>query len=157
MIPYDLDSSWGLYWNGSHIDTTAESAYFDFKDNSRYVSMTGINNLMERIIKLFKSEIKSQYQKLRTTVWRNDQIANAFKNFIGAIPEEAYEREQERWANIPSKDITDFAQIQQSIITRGNAMDNFMEHFADSQPTSGTTPATPQPTTPQAQPTESKQ
>ena len=145
MIPYDLDSSWGLYWNGSHIDTTAESAYFDFKENSRYVSMTGINNLMERIIKLFKPEIKAQWNKLRNSVWRNDQITGAFKKYINSIPEEAYEREQERWANIPSKDITDFAQIQQSIITRGNAMDNFMEHLTDSQPTS---PA-PQPTTPQ--------
>ena len=119
--------------------------------------MNGINNLMARIIKLFKPEIKAQWNKLRNSVWRNDQITGAFKKYINSIPEEAYEREQERWANIPSKDITDFAQIQQSIITRGNAMDNFMEHFADSQPTSGTTPATPQPTTPQAQPTESKQ
>lgn len=157
MIPYDLDSTWGLYWNGSHIDTDSESAYFDFKENSRYASMNGINNLMARIIKLFKPEIKAQWNKLRNSVWRNDQITGAFKKYINSIPEEAYEREQERWANIPSKDITDFAQIQQSIITRGNAMDNFMEHFADSQPTSGTTPATPQPTTPQAQPTESKQ
>lgn len=157
MIPYDLDSTWGLYWDGSHIDTDSESAYFDFKENSRYASMNGINNLMARIIKLFKPEIKAQWLKLRSSVWRNDQITGAFKKYINSIPEEAYEREQERWANIPSKDITDFAQIQQSIITRGNAMDNFMEHFADSQPTSGTTPATPQPTTPQAQPTESKQ
>ena len=151
MIPYDLDSTWGLFWDGSHIDTDSESAYFDFKENSRYASMNGINNLMARIIKLFKPEIKAQWNKLRNSVWRNDQIANAFKKFINAIPEEAYEREQERWANIPSKDITDFAQIQQSIITRGNAMDSFMEHFADSQPTS---PA-PQPTTPQTQPNQS--
>ena len=157
MIPYDLDSTWGLYWMGTHIDTDSESAYFDFKENSRYASMNDINNLMARIIKLFKPEIKAQWNKLRNSVWRNDQITGAFKKYINSIPEKAYEREQERWANIPSKDITDFAQIQQSIITRGNAMDNFMEHFADSQPTSGTTPATPQPTTPQAQPTESKQ
>lgn len=153
MIPYDLDSTWGLYWDGSHLNYDEDAKYFAFTENSSFVSMTNINNLMARIVKLFKPEIKLQYQKLRTSVWRNDQIVGAFKQFINAIPEEAYEREQERWANIPSKDITDFAQIQQSIITRGNAMDDFMEHFADSQPTS----PVPQPTTPQAQPTEPKQ
>lgn len=127
MIPYDLDSTWGLYWNGSHIDTDGESAYFDFKENSLYASMNGINNLMARIIKLFKPEIKAQWLKLRSSVWRNDQITQAFKTYINSIPEEAYEREQEKWQDIPSKNITNFAQIQQSIITRGNAMDKFMQ------------------------------
>ena len=153
MIPYDLDSTWGLHWDGSHLNYDEEAKYFAFTENSSFVSMTNINNLMARIVKLFKPEIKLQYQKLRTSVWRNDQIVGAFKQFINAIPEKAYEHEQERWPNIPSKEITDFAQIQQSVIARGNAMDSFMEHFADSQSAS---PA-PQPTTPQAQPTESKQ
>ena len=152
MIPYDLDSTWGLYWNGSHIDTDSESAYFDFKENSRYASMNDINNLMARIIKLFKPEIKAQWLKLRSSVWRNDQITGAFKKYINSIPEDAYEKEQAKWPNIPSIKITDYSQIQQSIIARGNAMDNFMEHLTDSQPTS---PA-PQPTTPQAQPVEPK-
>ena len=141
MIPYDLDSTWGLFWDGSHIDTDSESAYFDFKENSRYASMNGINNLMARIIKLFKQEIKAQWNKLRNSVWRNDQITGAFKKYINSIPEEAYEREQEKWPDIPSKDITDFAQIQQSIIARGNAMDNFMEHLIDPvQPTTDNKP-----------------
>lgn len=144
MIPYDLDSTWGLYWNGSHIDTDSESAYFDFKENSRYASMNGINNLMARIIKLFKPEIKAQWLKLRSSVWRNDQIIGAFKKYINSIPEEAYEREQEKWPDIPSKDITDFAQIQQSIIARGNAMDSFMENLgSDTKPaTTDTTDTT---------------
>lgn len=144
MAPYDLDSTWGLYWDGSRLNSTDEDAYFAFKNDAKYVNMLGSNNLLARMVKLFKPEIQKQYQKLRNTVWRNDQILTAFKKFIDAIPATAYEREETRWVDKPSAKITDFAQIQQSVIARGNAMDSFMEHFAD----------LPQPTTPQAQPTE---
>ena len=144
MAPYDLDSTWGLYWDGSRLNSTDEDAYFAFKNDAKYVNMLGSNNLLARMVKLFKPEIQKQYQKLRNTVWRNDQILTAFKKFIDAIPTTAYEREETRWADKPSAKITDFAQIQQIVVTRGNAMDDFMAHFAD----------LPQPTTPQAQPTE---
>ena len=119
-IPYDLDSTWSMLWNGSQID----SNLIDF------AWITGSNNQNKLLLRLyanFKPEIAAQWQKLRNSVWRNDQATRAFKDYIDAIPEEAYERDQNKWPDIPSKKITDYAQIQQSIIERGNAMDKFME------------------------------
>ena len=154
MLAYDLDSTWRMWWDGSKL---LENDVADFATaNKNWIEGNG-NMLISRIYKLFKPEIKAQWQKLRNSVWRNDQATRAFKDYIDAIPEEAYERDQTKWPDIPSKSITNFAQIQQAIIERGNAMDNFMEHLTDSQPASGTAPATPQPTTPQAQSTEPKQ
>ncbi len=157
MVPYDLDSTWNLYWDGSHlVQGDQEDSRFSFDnvvknpDQDSFISNCLENKLFERIYKLFKSQIKTQYIKLRATVWSNSKIINEFKQFITSIPEEVYEKEQERWPDIPSKSITNFAQIQQAIIERGNAMDSFMEHFADSDTTSSQ-PATPtSPTTPQA-------
>ena len=127
MVPYDLDSTWGLYWNGSHINTEEERQAFALKEDSTYVSMTNKNLLMKRIFDTMKTRIKSQYSKLRSSVWRNDQIIDTFKQFINSIPQNAIELEQKKWADIPSKDITDLAQIQSEVIKRGNAMDKFME------------------------------
>lgn len=122
---YDMDSTWNLYWNGSKL-TEESAASFDSKNK---LAWGNSNKLYSRIFDNFKPEIQKQYQKLRSTVWSNAQISSAFKHFINSIPEEAYEREQEKWPDIPSKNITDFAQIQQSIITRGNAMDEYMANL----------------------------
>ena len=150
MLAYDLDSTWRMWWNGSKM---LENDVNDFATaNKDWIEGHG-NVLLNRIYQLFKPEIKAQWQKLRTSVWTSSRAVNAFKQFIRSIPETVYERDQARWPDIPSKSITSFAQIQQAIIERGNAMDDFMEHLTDSQPTS---PA-PQPATPQAQPTEPKQ
>ena len=150
---YDLDSTWGLYWDGSQLNSHPEAWSLDYKNPGNSITMiegseAQSNQLYRRLYKLFKPEIQAQYRKLRSTVWDNVQIINAFKRYIRSIPEDAYERDQAKWPDIPSKSITSFAQIQQAIIERGNAMDNFMEHLTDPQPTS---PA-PQPTTPQTQP-----
>lgn len=120
---YDLDSTWNLFWDGSKLTT---ENVFDF-NHPESIDLSWGNALFKRIFANFKPELKAQWEKLRTSVWRNDQISSKFKNFINSIPEEAYERDQQKWPDIPSAKITDYGQIQQSIIERGNAMDKFME------------------------------
>ena len=71
---------------------------------------------------------------LRSTVWKNSDIIQAFKHFIDEIPETAFEHEQQKWTALPSAKITDFAQIQNFIIQRGNAMDDFMNNHFLAQP-----------------------
>ena len=139
---YDMDSTWDLYWDGSKLQGVCDIT------TGTIPSIWQNNTLYKRVYTNFKDELQAQYNFLRKNVWRNDQLCRSYKQFIGSIPEAAYERDQAKWTDIPSVKITDFGQIQSAIIQRGNAMDSFMEHLTDSQPTS---PA-PQPTTPQAQP-----
>ena len=119
-IPYDLDSTWDLMWNGSAIDD-------DLTDLSWINGSNNQNKLLHRLYDNFKPEIKAQWEKLRSGVWQTDKALNMFKTYIDAIPESAYEKDQQKWHDIPSTKITDYGQIQQSIIERGNAMDKFME------------------------------
>ena len=132
MLAYDLDSTWRMWWDGSKL---LENDVADFATaNKDWIEGHG-NVLLNRIYQLFKPEIKAQWQKLRTSVWTNSRAVNAFKQFIRSIPETVYERDQARWPEIPSKSITSFAQIQQAIIERGNAMDDFMNNHFLAQPT----------------------
>lgn len=125
MTFYDLDSTWNLWWDGSKLISdplTSLDSPFSF------TSQWG-NALFNRLYKNFKSEIKVQWSKLRSNVWRNDQLIGSFRNYIKSIPEAAFERDQAKWPGIPSKSITSFEQIQQAIIDRGNAMDKIMENL----------------------------
>lgn len=140
MVPYDLDSTWGLYWNGSKIVEEGQDAMFDFAKleqdpaASSWISNQGQNRLFERLYQLFKPEIKQQWDKLRERVWTNANILTAFHKFIAAIPESAYQREQARWPDLPSKSATSYEQIQKMVIQRGNAMDEFMSRHFDASP-----------------------
>lgn len=119
-IPYDLDSTWNMFWNGSSIDDNLTDLSWINGGNNQ-------NKLLNRLYDNFKPEIKAQWEKLRSGVWQTDKALDAFKTYIDAIPESAYEKDQQKWPDIPSTKITDYGQIQQSIIERGNAMDKFME------------------------------
>lgn len=163
MVPYDLDSTWGLFWDGSRIAEDGNDPWFDFEglvkdpNQDSFISNHGQNRLFERIYEHFKPEVKKQYDLLRSTVWKNSDIIQAFKHFIDEIPEAAFEHEQQKWTALPSAKITDFAQIQNFIIRRGNAMDDFMNnHFLAQESSTSSAPKTsPKPTTPQAQPNQS--
>lgn len=119
-IPYDLDSTWNMLWNGSSIDDNLTDLSWINGSNNQ-------NKLLHRLYDNFKPEIKAQWEKLRSGVWQTDKALEAFKTYIDAIPESAYEKDQQKWPDIPSAQITDYGQIQQSIIERGNAMDKFMD------------------------------
>lgn len=121
-IPYDLDSTWNMLWNGSSIDDNLTDLSWINGSNNQ-------NKLLHRLYENFKPEIKAQWKKLRSGVWQTDKALDAFKQYIDSIPESAYEKERQKWPDIPSAKITDYGQIQQSIIERGNAMDKFMDNL----------------------------
>ena len=142
-IAYDLDSNWGQNVAGEIEGNPQDNQWgfgtetADHKDG-RYISNLGWNKLFERLFKLFKPEIKAQYLRLRNSVWRNDQIINAFKDYLAKIPEEEFEKDQALWKDIPSKDTNNFEQLHGIITERCNQMDKWIEQL-------GTTPETPSP------------
>ena len=180
LTMYDMDATWGFFWDGT---PTAEQTDGDtnnqWKNAARWSldpnnlgpeAKGGVNFLFKRIYKTFKSEIKEQYTALRSNVWSNVRIIEAFKHFINQIPDAVYQQDQNRWnLNLANK-YADFETLQKMILERCTAMDNFIENLTDpqsvspaptlnTQPDSGTAPQTKpakQDTSPQAQPTEPK-
>ena len=129
LIPYDLDSTWGLFWDGSDVVTNRDA--FDlskiFSDpQTAWAASANDNKFQQRVMKLFKPEIKKQGQLLRSTVWSTPNIIAKFKDFIDEVPTFSYQRDQEKWTTIPSIKTTDFRQIQSAIILRGQEFDDFI-------------------------------
>lgn len=126
-ILYDLDSTFGLYWNGSKLVSSSYRCPEDYetyatnKDNGEY------NLLFEKICRLFPSELYARYRELRQGVLSNANLIYEFTAFKKHLPDEYYTRDGEKWTDIPSKDITNFEQIQTFINERCTYVDNMFE------------------------------
>lgn len=129
LIPYDLDSTWGLFWDGSKISLDDTLFSLDPKHPGSYI-ISDENKLHERIFTLFKDDFKKQGQLLRSTVWTNAAIINKFKMFIDDIPESSFRKEREQYSYIPSLKLTSFKQIQSAVIERGNELDSFLAQLS---------------------------
>ena len=69
---YDLDSTWGLYWDGTYF------LPYDYNIKTMREGKTN-NRLLARIESLFASSIKARYSELRNGVLSADYIKDMFK------------------------------------------------------------------------------
>ena len=143
LTMYDMDSTWGFFWDGTPtVEQTDGDTNNQWKNAARWSldpnnlgseAKGGVNFLFQRIYKTFKSEIKEQYTALRSNVWSNVRIIEAFKHFINQIPDAVYQQDQNRWnLNLANK-YADFETLQKMILERCTAMDNFIENLKDPQ------------------------
>lgn len=126
-IPYDLDSTWGLNWDGKTmfdpemdmLNTGLTSKNFDnFK----------LNTLLNRTLKAFKPEIKARYAELRTSVLMPDKVTSMFEEFMDSVGTNAYSKELSRWPAIPST-FFDFATLRKNILTRFRISDYIFKNL----------------------------
>jgi len=105
---YDLDSTWGLQCFGDGLYYT----YLPF-DNVHCNSL-----LWTRLLTCFPQEIQTRYFELRGSVLSDENIQAAFDAFQAEVPADAWEREKEKWPDVPSRDFG-FDQIRSNITARG--------------------------------------
>ena len=117
-VTYDLDSTWGLHWNGTSLDPYDQNA----------ISFRG-NKLFNRISSSFKEQIKARYKELRATVLRSDVIINKFERFIDEVGKENFDKDQARWTALPSVNLTDEQQLREAIVKRLQAVDKQIDKF----------------------------
>ena len=89
---YDLDTAFGLYFNGEGIYSPVNPIQ-DFQG--------GNSLLWTRLAALFPKELYERYFELRKTVLNETYIMELFEAFNAQIPASAWEREHERWPNAP--------------------------------------------------------
>ncbi len=114
---YDLDSTWGLYFNG-------EGTY-NINNNcpQNYGGSTSL--LWLRLLELYPKEIKDRYNELRQNVLSYENIKAEFEKFNNSIPTAAFEREHAKWTSIPSLSYG-IDQIKNHAKLRGNYVDSQM-------------------------------
>lgn len=132
---YDMDSTWGLYHNGSKF-VSAEYAM-----QNEYESMVnGDGNLLYlRLEELFMDEIKTRYNTLRSSVLSTTNIINRFERFTDIVPSELVEEDYASttangsFTNIPSKTTNNIQQIRQFVVDRLAYSDGYIAGYGKHQ------------------------
>lgn len=90
---YDLDTSFGLYFAGNGI----------YSPQNRAEDFQGGHSLFwKRVVDNFPQELADRYWTLRGTVLNIDYIMGRFYAFNDKISESAWQREREKWPEVPS-------------------------------------------------------
>lgn len=110
---YDMDSTWGLYWNGSKFVSAEYRMQEDYE-----VGKHGTSNLLfDRLESLFASEIKARYAELRAGVLSASYIKEKFKEWCDVSSAElmaldyAEETGGGAFVNMPQKTTNNYTQI----------------------------------------------
>jgi hypothetical protein len=114
----DMDSTYGLYWNGKRFESPASY------DLSYYQE---INRLMWLLYTYKKDALKARYAQLRKGALSDANVINAFSNFMCQIPERIYLSDTEVWAGIPSSAVSNFSQVVNWYQTRTKIIDAQIE------------------------------
>lgn len=113
---YDMDSTWGLSWDGS-IGTSAETTWLGY--------LTG-NNLWKKIFENFSEKVIERYFQLRETILLEENLINKFTQFDNKIPGIIREAEKEKWYEVPSIETNNLEQIIDFIYKRCETLDELM-------------------------------
>ena len=116
MGQYDLDCLFGIMWDGK--------SFMGANEWNLSLDWWSIHNrAAELIYKHKRAELKARYTELRKGVLSDDNVINAFANFIGAIPANVYAAEQERWPGIPNTSANNLHQITSWFVRRAAYID----------------------------------
>lgn len=137
---YDMDSTWGLYWNGSKFVATdyARTSYEDM------VSGRQGNLLYIRLEQLFWAELQTRWEELKNGALSIENIINRFERFTDIAPTELVKEDYAtttgggKFTGIPSKDTNNIQQIRSFALERQVWTDAYLD---------GITPVIPVPCT----------
>lgn len=104
---YDMDSTYGLYWDGTQFCKTNEP----YNNRASVGEFCRLNRAMELVKTHKKDALKARYAELRADILSEDNIATTFANFMGGIPKALFDKECTIWKNLPSTATNNLYQI----------------------------------------------
>lgn len=110
MGMYDLDSTWGLWWNGTRFISPLTRCPSQYQEQ--------FSLLFERIAALYAPNIQARAVELRQTVLSYANIVSHFERFAAEIGVEAYADDLVPYPNIPSKSENNLWQIREFVRSR---------------------------------------
>lgn len=111
---WDMDSTYGMDWNGGRLLSPLIQFPGDFGGNSL---------LWERLSSVFAAEIEARYIELRETVLSVDFCKKNFGVFFDMIGKENYKKDAVRWPAIPTINTDQTQFIPAWIAARANYLD----------------------------------
>lgn len=105
---YDMDSTFGLYWNGQKY----VSATYRMQEDYESCKNGNPNKLYVRLEKLFINEIKARYKQLRADILSYNNIVNIFEPFMDIIGKDLYAEDLTIYTGIPNGSTNNIQQIR---------------------------------------------
>lgn len=112
---YDMDSTFGLWWDGSKF--LPDNHYPTVEWYANYHKVMGL------IWNYKRGAFKARYAELRAGALSENNVALAFSNFISRIPSTVYAEDTKKWPSIPSTAANNLAQILNWYRMRAAAID----------------------------------
>lgn len=125
---YDMDSTWGLYWNGSSF-VASDYARTSYED---YVSGRQGNLLYIRLEQNFYEEIQARWAELKAGPLSYENIMTRFERFIGIVPPHIVKEDYASttgggsFTGIPSQSTNNIQQIRAFALARQAWTDEYV-------------------------------
>lgn len=128
---YDMDSTWGLYWNGSKFVATdyARTSYEDFVSTQS----NGEGNLLYiRLEQCFYAELQARWTELKNGALSIENIINRFERFTDIAPSELVKEDYASttgggaFTGIPSQSTNNIQQIRAFALARQAWCDEYI-------------------------------
>ena len=138
---YDMDSTFGLYWNGKRFVSTEYRMQEDYESGVHTSSSyNGEGNLLYvRLEQIFYNEIKARYAELRAEVLSYANIVNEFEKFMDVIGKDLYAEDLTIYTGIPSGSTNNIQQIRNYTRDRLTYVDTQIEALRELMPCTGIT------------------
>lgn len=137
---YDMDSTWGLWWDGSRFVAT-DYAREQFQDMTKASDCSGEGNkLYVRLQNLFINQIKARYTELRQTIFTYPYLVNKFEEFTQICPQDIVQEDyasttaNKAYTGIPSKTTNNIQQLRNYINARLTYVDSYINALQEAIP-----------------------
>ncbi len=138
---YDMDSTWGLYWNGSKFVATdyPRTSYEDYVSGDASCSGEG-NLLYNRLEALFYEKLQARWAELRNGVLTIDNVINRFERFTDIASADLVKEDYAsttgggKFTGIPSQSTNNIQQIRAYAIARLVWTDEYVENLTPAVP-----------------------
>ena len=121
---YDMDSTWGLYYNGQKFVSTSYRCQEDYEAGGH-----GGNELYNRLAANYSNEIFTRYFELRSGALSLVNVFTSFERFTDLIPSDLYKEDCDIYSEIPSQSDNNIQQIRNYARDRANYVDVVMQQL----------------------------
>ena len=132
---YDMDSTWGLYWNGQNFVSPSYRMQDDYESGTNGRAK---NLLYLRLEKTFVNEIKERYAVLRNGALSETNIINRFEEFM-ICNSDLIKEDYEIFSGIPSQNTNNIKQIRKYVVDRCKYVDVQIDNLIIPVPCTGIT------------------
>ena len=117
---YDMDTVFGNHFDGT--------AYYK-ADVSPTFSYYVVSKIMNLIYKYDKERLKARYNKIRQTVFSEDNVSYMFYNYLVNIPKALFDEEVKIWNSLPGTQTNNINQILNNFRLRCELLDNEIKNL----------------------------